>query len=144
MKIFFTASVRGGRSEQPQYKTIVEMLRSYGDVFSEHVADDKLSHYGETYIDSYKLLERELGRLRESDVVVAELSTASAGVGYLIARATAQNKKVLALYKGKDTLRLSGIIKGDKKVTVHKYKNAQDLHSVFKDFLDSLQVNVTI
>ncbi len=130
MKIFFAGSIRGGRIEQPQYKQIVELLKKYGVVSSEHIGDDELSEYGETHLSDKEILEREMQELKNSDIVVAEVTTASAGVGYLIAQASVLGKKVIAFYNREDTLRLSSIIKGDKNITIHTYDTIEDLKKI--------------
>ena len=136
MKIFFTGSIRGGRGEQPQYAMIVDALKKYGDVSSEHIADDELSEYGETNLSAQEVRERELKELEASEVVVAEVTTPSAGVGYFIAQATRSGKKVIALYNREDTLRLSSIIKGDELVNVYTYDDEGDLENIFSENLN--------
>ena len=69
--------------------------------------------------------------LAKSDIVVAEVTTPSLGVGYLISQATHSNKKVIALYNGEDALKLSAMIKGNKNVRVYLYKTEEDLTAIF-------------
>lgn len=132
MNIFFTASVRGGRSQQPQYEHVVKVLERYGAVFSEHVSDSTLSQYGETDLQSADILAREKGALAKCDIVVAEVTTPSLGVGYLIAYATSLGKRAIALYCGEDTLKLSAIIKGDSHVETHAYKTGADVEKILE------------
>ena len=127
MKIFFTGAIRGGRARQPNYAAIVKILRQYGTVLSEHVADETISEYGETDVSKEKIHDRELEALAKSDAVVAEVTTPSLGVGYLIAHASRLEKKIIALYNGEDTLKLSAMIKGDAHVTVYAYETLDDL-----------------
>jgi nucleoside 2-deoxyribosyltransferase len=130
MNIFFTGSVRGGRAHQKEYETIVQVLEKHGTVFSKHVSAEEVSEYGETDLTSEEILDREQQALAQSDCVVAEVTTPSLGVGYLIGRATAQEKRVIALYGGEHTLRLSAIIKGDPLVTVLCYKSEADIENL--------------
>lgn len=130
MTIFFLASVRGGRGQQPRYEAIVRELGSYGTVLSSHVANEELSRFGETDMANGTIRERELAALAKADIVVAEVTTPSLGVGYLIARATSTGKRVVALYRGKDTLRLSAIIAGDPHVEIHTYENDEDAENI--------------
>src|ERR1035437_7960798 len=117
-KILFIGAIRGGRINQPQYTDIIEILKKYGTVLSEHVADESLSEYGETDIEKEEIHNRELDALKKSDLVVAEVTTPSLGVGYLVSQAINLNKKVIALYNGDDTLKLSAMIKGNKNIKV--------------------------
>lgn len=131
MKIFFTASVRGGRSEQPHYAQIIRSLERYGTVLSRHVSSVVLSQYGETALSGSEVLERETQALADGDVVVADVTTPSLGVGYMIARASMLGKRVIALYGGDDLLLLSSIIKGDPHVEVRTYKTEEDIDGIF-------------
>src|SRR3989338_1666786 len=128
--IFFIGSIRGGRINQPHYAEIVEMLEQYGTVFSKHVADKSLGEYGETDLEKEEIHDRELDTLKKSDLVVAEVTAPSLGVGYLISQAITLNKRVIALYNGEDTLKLSAMIKGDKNVKVYLYKTQKDLNTI--------------
>lgn len=39
-KIYFAGSIRGGRDDATLYHKIIETLKTYGQVFTEHVGDD--------------------------------------------------------------------------------------------------------
>ena len=132
MNIFFTGSIRGGRENQPKYAHIVKLLEQYGTVFSKHVADEKLSEYGETNITNTEILERELRALANANVIVADVTTPSHGVGYMISRASALGKRVIALHNGAHELKLSGIIQGDPQVEVHEYKSDSDVETILE------------
>ncbi|HEV7743908.1 MAG TPA: hypothetical protein VGO56_02825 [Pyrinomonadaceae bacterium] len=43
MKIYFAASIRGGRDNWSTYLEIVKQLREYGEVLTEHVGAVELS-----------------------------------------------------------------------------------------------------
>mgnify|MGYP001574954588 CR=1 FL=1 len=130
MNIYFIGSIMGGRINQSQYGEIVKILKQHGNVFSEHIADESLSEYGETDLEKEEIHDRELERLEKSDLVVAEITTPSLGVGYLVAEALRLNKRIIALYNGEDTLKLSAIIKGNKKIKVHLYKTKDDVERI--------------
>jgi 2'-deoxynucleoside 5'-phosphate N-hydrolase len=135
MNIFFIGSIRGGRALQPQYASIVKMLEKYGSVSEQHVSDDAMSEYGETNLPAAEILERELAALETCDIVVAEVGTPSLGVGYLLGRATSLGKRVIALYYGDDTLKLSAMVKGDPAIEVHLYKTDADVRNIFEEVL---------
>ena len=135
MKIFFTAAITGGRAKQPQYTDIVETLEQYGTVFSKHVAEATLGAYGETDVTKEEIHDRELDALRKSDVAVAEVTTPSLGVGYLVAQAVNLNKKVIALYNGEDSMKLTAMVAGDKQIRVRLYKTREDLVTIFNSEL---------
>jgi 2'-deoxynucleoside 5'-phosphate N-hydrolase len=138
MNIFFTGAVRGGRRDQPQYATIVKSLAKYGIVLSKHVADETLPQFGESALSYREILERELRTLSQCDIVVAEVTLPTHGVGYLIARATALGKRVVALHQGDYSLKLTGILQGDPLVEVHRYDSDKDLEIILSDSLGTL------
>jgi 2'-deoxynucleoside 5'-phosphate N-hydrolase len=87
MKIYFAGSIRGGREDSDIYLQIVSVLRRYGTVLTEHVADADLSVAGEQLSDQ-QIYERDLQWLRSCDCLVAEVTKPSLGVGYEIGKAT--------------------------------------------------------
>jgi len=47
MKIYFAASIRGGRGDVELYGQLIEHLRKHGEVLTEHVGNDKITDQGE-------------------------------------------------------------------------------------------------
>lgn len=135
MNIFFVASIRGGRTNQHHFAGIVQALEQFGTVSSKHVSDETLSEFGETRPSAVEIRNRELYSLNTCDVVVAEVTTPSLGVGYLIAHAALCGKKVVALYHGENTFMLSAMLKGDPRVEVHTYTNMKDIERILYDVL---------
>lgn len=72
--------------------------------------------------------------LTTADVIVAEVTTPSLGVGYEIATAEYLNKKILCIYRQQEGRRLSAMINGNKKLKVILYKDIEDLHPIFANF----------
>lgn len=133
MNIYFAASIRGGRDDWASYLEIVKQLRGYGNVLTEHVGDVELSAVGDDLGD-HKIHDRDLGWLRQSDYLVAEVTTPSLGVGYEIGKATEWGKPVLCLYRPTEGRKLSGMIAGCSGVTLREYQTTQELHEVFEVF----------
>ncbi|XP_068457974.1 5-hydroxymethyl-dUMP N-hydrolase isoform X3 [Clinocottus analis] len=98
MKVYFCGSVRGGREDVHVYRRIVEKLQSYGRVLSEHVSCSEISERGEAGGDR-AIHDRDLAWLQESEVVVAEVTQPSLGVGYELGRAVTMEKKILCLFR---------------------------------------------
>jgi 2'-deoxynucleoside 5'-phosphate N-hydrolase len=135
MNIFFTASVRGVRAHKPKHEFIVHTLEKYGSTYSPLAYFDTLSEYGETELSRKEIHAREEDALTKSDVVVAEVTTPSLGVGYLIGSAVALKKRVVALYDGEDSLKLSAMIKGAPGVEVHTYTTNDDIEQILQNVL---------
>lgn len=136
MKIYFAGSIRGGRDDWPAYLEIVRQLREYGQVLTEHVGDGELSASGEDLDDQY-IYQRDLGWLKESDYLVAEVTTPSLGVGYEIGKATEWGKPVLCLYRPSEGRSLSAMIAASGGVTLREYQNPSEVKEIFEQFLQS-------
>jgi len=134
MTIYFAGSIRGGRGDQAIYEDIIDRLRQYGAVLTEHVGDVNRSLGGESAADC-DIHDRDLDWLRSADVLVAEVTTPSLGVGYEIGRAVEWGKRVICLYRPTDGKRLSGMIAGCNDLTVHEYSQAADVDRIFQKAL---------
>jgi len=134
MMIYFAGSIRGGREDQALYLEIVKKLSAYGTVATEHVSDQKLSSYGETQLSDNDIYSRDVAWLTGSDIVVAEVTTTSLGVGFEIGLADNLRKKILCLYREQEGKKLSAMIAGNPRVTVKTYKELGDLDEIFAEF----------
>lgn len=133
MKIYFAASIRGGRDDQGLYLEIVSLLKDYGEVLTEHIADVQISQMGEMKANEF-IYERDMGWLKESDIVVAEVTTPSLGVGYELGIAETLKKRVLCLYRESPEKSLSAMVRGNNAFEVVNYKELEDLKEIFDNF----------
>lgn len=121
MDIYFAGSIRGGREDVQLYAALVKYLQSYGTVLSEHIGDKTLTDTGEQSADKF-IHDRDLGWLFQSNVVVAEVTQPSLGVGYELGRLVGfKRTPILALYRPQEGKRLSTMISGCPNITVSKY-----------------------
>lgn len=134
MKIYFAGSIRGGRDDGHLYSQIISLLSQYGTVLTEHIGDEKLLVEGEKDFTDAHIYERDIEFLTETDVIIAEVSTPSLGVGYEIGWTESRNKKILCIYRPFEGKRLSAMIAGNKNLTVKEYKTIEDLEIIFKEF----------
>lgn len=130
MKIYFAGSITGGREDGGLYLEIIKLLKKYGEVLTEHVGNDSLTQMGEKLSDK-EIYERDIAWVRMSDVLVAEVTHPSFGVGIEIARATEFKKNVICIYRDKEGRRLSAMISGCPGVKVFKYQGYQELNEIF-------------
>ena len=136
MKIYFAGAIRGGRDDAALYHAIVEQLRNFGEVLTEHVADTELGVLGQD-IGDQNIHDRDLDWLEAADVLVAEVTTPSLGVGYEIGKATEWGKRVLCLYRPSEGRALSAMIAGCPKVIVCEYQSVTELDRLFSTYLAS-------
>lgn len=134
MKIYFAGSISGGRADVPLYHKIITQLKIYGEVLTEFIGNAELSGLGEKNLSDEFIHHRDLEWLLSSDVVVAEITTPSLGVGYEIGRAIENGKKILCLYRTVEGKRISAMIKGAKGLKVKEYTDFEDIKLILEDF----------
>ena len=127
MKIYFAGSIRGGRGDSSLYLKIIEYLKNFGEVLTEHVGDNLITSSGENTLDDTAIHDRDIDWLIEANIIIAEVTNPSLGVGYEIGRAIQYNKKIMCLYREFENTRLSAMISGSDKVINIKYNNLEDL-----------------
>ena len=112
--IYFSGSITGGREDVALYRRLVDALEADGHrVLAGAVAAEHVGDGGES-LALREIFARDLRWLDECDIVVAEVSTPSHGVGYEIAYARwARHIPVIALYRRGRTKRCSAMISGD-------------------------------
>ena len=99
MKIYFAGSIRAGRDDAAIYEAMITWLRSFGEVLTEHVGNPALSETGDDGPDDRYIHDRDMAWLSSCDLVVAEVTAPSLGVGYELGWATALKKPVLCLHR---------------------------------------------
>ena len=135
MKIYFAGSIRGGREDQRLYLQIINYLKKYNEVLTEHIGDESINDLGEKGNKDTYIYKRDMEWLKQCDLVIAEVTTPSLGVGYEIGRAIQFNKKVLCLYRYIENKKLSAMLAGNRKIKVIYYKGFEDLKEKIQSFL---------
>ncbi|XP_024152869.1 2'-deoxynucleoside 5'-phosphate N-hydrolase 1 [Oryzias melastigma] len=142
MKIYFCGSIRGGRDDVHVYRRLVHKLQSYGSVLTEHVSNAELSDTGESAaLEDRVIHDRDVAWLQESDVIVAEVTQPSLGVGYELGRAVDMKKTVLCLFRPSSGRTLSAMIRGavdGERFQVVDYSE-NELEKVLEEFFVNLK-----
>ena len=79
MKIYFAGSIRGGTQDRDVYRRLIEKLRAYGQILTEHVGNSKLTEQGERDMPDSEIFERDVAWIHEADIIVAEVTQPSLG-----------------------------------------------------------------
>ncbi len=118
MKIYFAASIRGGRGLQSTYQTLVKHMQQAGhQVLSENVAFETLEDQG---VSDDVIYRQDTAYMDMCDCVVAEVTTPSLGVGYEIGYALHKaNKPVLCVCQ--EGAKLSAMIQGNPDSRLHVF-----------------------
>lgn len=137
-KIYFAGSVRGGRGDVALYQEIIKELSRFGKVLTEHIGNSAISQAGES-LPKKEIYKRDIDWLKQADVIVAECTTPSLGVGLEIGLAQIMQKPILCLYRPKNDKKLSAMIAGNPDIIVKNYQNVSDLAPIFQEFFEDLK-----
>lgn len=135
MKIYFAGSIRGGRGDGELYEALIAHLAERGEVLTEHVGGSSLEVKGEQNLTDAEIYARDLAWLREADVVIAEVSTPSLGVGFELATALKLGKRILCLYRPEPGKRLSAMIAGCPELKVAEYQTLEEASTAIDQFI---------
>jgi nucleoside 2-deoxyribosyltransferase len=99
MNIYFACSITGGREDEPIYQKIVAALQADGhEVPTALLAGSDVIEL-EVIADPVDVYTRDTNWIEGCDLLVAEVSTPSHGVGYEIGYALGLEKPVLCLHR---------------------------------------------
>lgn len=135
VNIYFCGSIRGGRQLASVYNMMINMLQAHGRVLTEHLGDDQEIQRKDRVLSDVVIHDRDMQWIRESDLLVAEVTVASLGVGYEIGRAIEMGKPVLCLFNKSSTSPLSAMIAGSEGVHMHYYTDPVELKDLFREFI---------
>lgn len=138
MEIYFGCSITGGRNQEREYQQIVKYLIEAGhQVPTAHLSRPDVMEL-ELVVDPVQVYNRDIQWIDNCQVMVAEVSTPSHGVGYEICYALMNHKPVLCLHK--TGIRVSKMITGNKNplLRVMEYKSTEHLPALLKDFLEEI------
>ncbi|AZQ64473.1 nucleoside 2-deoxyribosyltransferase [Flammeovirga pectinis] len=128
MKIYFSGAIRGGREDAELYAEIITHLQQYGDVLTEHIGQMDLQ---EKMITDKEIHDQDLNWLIESDIIIAEVTVPSLGVGYELGRGVEMKKPTFCFHRSEKT---SAMVSGCPDIKTFKYNSLLDL----KVFLDEI------
>ena len=138
MKIYFACSITGGRQDEARYQKIVDaLLTDNHQVPTAGLASPEVMKL-EGIVDPTDVYERDTGWIRESEVLIAEVSTPSHGVGYEIGYALHLSKPVICLHQ--EGIPVSKMILGNKDSNLHTfaYNNVEDALHFIRTQLDEI------
>jgi len=139
MKIYFAGAIRGGRDETDIYNKIITYLSSKAEVLTEHAGSSELTTIGETNRSDGEIFLRDMEWLQSADLVIAEVTTPSLGVGYELGIAEKLKIPVLCLHRPIKGKRLSAMISGNEKFNCQAYQTLDDAKVHINKFLKQEQ-----
>lgn len=126
MNIYFSGSIYGGRQKLETYKTLIEKLKEYGNVLNEQVGSDTvlLDEKNSSDEDIFSNLE---SKMLQADIIFAEVTIPSLGVGYELGFADSHNKKIIGIYDKTVTKKVTTMLRGNKRIKLIPYDNIDEI-----------------
>lgn len=140
MNIYFACSITGGREFEPVYQAIVRtLLEDQHVVPTAHLAGSSVMAL-EALVSPQEVYTRDVAWIQSCDVLIAEVSIPSHGVGYEIAFALGLRKPVLALHHEERTI--SKMISGncDTYLSVKSYRSPEEATLQIRKFLNAYKL----
>lgn len=129
MNIYFCGSMTSSQVKMNDYKELIDYLDTYGNVLNKFVGE-KIIDYAPN-----EVYNRDTNNLKKADLLVADVSIASTGVGFEVGYADLLNIKTLIIYD--ETLpKSSALILGNPSFVVRGYKNLEEAKLIIKEFVE--------
>jgi nucleoside 2-deoxyribosyltransferase len=133
MQIYLACTVRGDRGAVEGLRALVAALESAGHtILTKHLLDDNVET-AESALTERQVYERDIEWLEACDVLIADGSGSSFGVGfevgYVLGRTDRTDQRVVLLYRADRRDKVSRLIVGNAhpRCTVVAYDNAAQL-----------------
>ena len=135
-KVYFAGSIRGGRDDAQIYTDLISYIKTKNAVvLTEHIGNNNLLKKEKNLTDK-EIYLRDIAWMKECDLVIAECTRPSLGVGYELAFAEKLEKPVNVLYRNKEC-HLSAMISGDQYFKVFNYETKDDAFKIIDKILNN-------
>lgn len=141
MNIYLACTVRGDRCAIDVLRTLADSLEGAGHtILTRHLLEDDVDA-AEGALEDREVYERDMRWLTAADLVIAEASGSSYGVGfevgYVLGRAESTGQRVLLLYDQHRRSRVSRLISGNTHpaCTTYPYRDGPDVVRFVEIFL---------
>ncbi len=133
MNVYLACTVRGHRGGLAAARALADLIERHGHtVLTRHLLEDDVEA-AESALTERDVFERDLRWLEAADLLIAEASGSSYGVGfevgYVLGRAHASGQRVLLLYDRARGPHVSRLIAGNTHghCTTYSYESPDDL-----------------
>ncbi|MBE0680424.1 MAG: nucleoside 2-deoxyribosyltransferase [Anaerolineales bacterium] len=138
MNIYFACSITGGRELEAVYQQIVAALTADGhEIPTSHLAETEVVE-NERMLPPQYVYERDVDWIKNCDILVAEVSVPSHGVGYEIGLALIIGKPVLCIFQ--EERKVSKMISGNPNpmLVLKSYSTLEEALSIARNFLKKI------
>ena len=137
MKLYFAGSIRGGEPDREWFQQLIKYIKQYAQVMTEQSFD--FSYDEEIKKDDVWIYTTDMGWLRESDALIAEVTAPSLGVGYEIAKAEEWGIPVLMLYRDSPNRAPSAMLNGNKNLPMITYNEKKEALEAINEFIKEIR-----
>jgi 2'-deoxynucleoside 5'-phosphate N-hydrolase len=136
VNIYFACSITGGRQDEAAYAALVAALLEDGHIVPTASLASPAVMDQEGRITPEEVYARDVAWIEACDVLIAEISTPSHGVGYEIGYALSKGKPVLCCYR--QGRRISKMLSGNPNLQTRSYSSEAELAQITRTFLDGM------
>ena len=136
-RVFFSCSMLGGfgRLAQEELRRIPDIIEELGViVISRHQTSERFLE-NESRLTDKAIHDRDYGWLKDADMVIAEITNPSLGVGAEIEDAVNLGIPVLGVYRREYESQISAYIRGKAGVVCRAYSDHDELKDAIRGFM---------
>jgi len=133
-KIYFAGSIRGGRVDADLYRRIIQFVQQTDTVLTEHVGSSNLILNEQGRERDARIYDQDTAWLRQSDLLIAECTCPSLGVGYELAYAEHRGIPCHIFYD-KTKAQLSAMFTGNPYFHIHPYESEDQIYAALTQLL---------
>ena len=123
--VYFAGSIRGGRTDAALYSRMIDYIKNYAVVLTEHIGNPHLNVIEHAQRDE---------EIYSHDMLIGECTTPSLGVGYELASAEQLGKPCHILYDRTKT-HLSAMLTGNPYFQIHPYVSEEEIYQILDSIL---------
>lgn len=134
MKVYVSGSIYGGRQKVEVYKKLIAKLETFSEVLNRNIIEDDVIEKEARVSDNDTFVDLE-NKMREADILLAEVTVPSLGVGYEIGFCDMIGKKIVAIYDKNDIEKVSTMIRGNERVKLIPYTDIEQIVENLEEIL---------
>ena len=133
-KIYFAGSIRGGRVDAELYHRMITFMQQTDVVLTEHVGNLELSALEQGRAQDAAIYNQDTGWLQQADLLIAECTCPSLGVGYELAYAEKLGIPCHIFYDH-TKCQLSAMLTGNPYFHIHPYEREEEIYPILRETL---------
>lgn len=127
-RVYFAGSIRGGRIDANLYQRIIAYIKRTDIVLTEHIGMSDISLKAQGKTNDVEIYKQGTEWLKSSDLMIAESTCPSLGVGYELAFAEALHIPVYIFYD-KQKSNLSAMLNGNSYFNIIPYEKEEEIYT---------------